>query len=72
MFFSGLLHVIGVLYALPVAVATQTHCRGLKMYIVFIKGSGCMGTRFDDPAKMGKWIAENLKAGQEIVVQLYV
>lgn len=42
------------------------------MYIVFIKGSGCMGARFDDPVKMGQWIAENLKVGQEILVQLYV
>jgi hypothetical protein len=42
------------------------------MYIVFIKNSGCMGERFDDPIKMGLWIARNLKAGQEIVVQLYV
>lgn len=42
------------------------------MYIVFIKGSGRMGERFDDPVKMGKWIAENLKAGQEIIVQLYI
>jgi alpha-galactosidase len=42
------------------------------MYIVFIKGSGQMGKRFDDPAKMGKWIVENLKTGLEIIVQLYI
>jgi hypothetical protein len=42
------------------------------MYIVFIKGSGRMGERFDDPVKMGKWIAEHLKYGVEIIVQLYV
>jgi hypothetical protein len=37
-----------------------------------IKDSGCMGTRFDNPAEMGQWIADNIKVGQEIVVQLYV
>jgi hypothetical protein len=42
------------------------------MYIVFIKDSGKMGVRFDNPAEMGIWISKNIKAGQEILVQLYV
>jgi hypothetical protein len=42
------------------------------MYIVFIKDSGRMGKRFDNPEEMGRWIAENLKAGQTVLVQLYV
>jgi hypothetical protein len=45
------------------------------MFIVFIKGSGKMGERFDNPEEMGRWIAENLKgrpAGQTVIVQLYV
>jgi hypothetical protein len=42
------------------------------MYICFIKGSGCMGVRFDNPEEMGNWISKNLKVGNEIVVQLYI
>ena len=42
------------------------------MYIVFIKNSGEMGKRFDDPAEMGLWISKNIKVGLEIVVQLYI
>ncbi len=42
------------------------------MYIVFIRGSGQMGKRFDDPKEMGEWIAKNIKKDQEIIVKLYI
>ena len=34
------------------------------MYICFVKGSGCMGTRFDNPELMGKWIDATVGTSQ--------